>query len=221
MAFRFAPPLTALTLLCAAAGVAHADDPTPLDEETWLFAADCSAGLAIGEPQRSSFGPGLSGSLAGYRSLGRRFLLGLSLRGASLLDRAGPEPTRADPGDGGLGSLSLTGRLRPFDDGPEYSRAIGFWVEMAAGAGLTGELVRPAFEAGMGYGLSLAAIVLSPMVRYVHVLQPGQGAQGADAHLALAGLEVMLGDRRPAPPPPALPPSLQLIEPAGQGALRP
>jgi outer membrane protein OmpA-like peptidoglycan-associated protein len=187
-------------------GVAHADDPARLDGEKWLFAASGSAGVLIGEPQRSLFGPALSGTLAGYRSLSRRFLLGLSLRGAILFDRGGSDPTRADPGAGGLGSLSLAGRLRPFDDGPEYSRAVGFWLEGAAGAGLTGKLFRPAFEAGMGYGISVAPIVLSPMVRYVHVLQPGQGNEGSDAHLALAGVELMLGDRRPALPPPAPPP---------------
>jgi outer membrane protein OmpA-like peptidoglycan-associated protein len=210
MVFRVVPPLTVLALACVA-GVSRADDPERQAGEAWLFAAGGGVGLLIGEPQRSLFGPALSGSMAGYRSLGPRFLVGMGLRGAMFFDRQGSDATRADPGTGGLGALSIIGRLRPFADAAASSRALGFWVEGAAGGGVTGKLFRPTLEAGLGYGLSLAPVVLAPTVRYVHVIQPGHGQDGSDAHLALVGIELMLGDRRlaPASPPgrPAPPPA--------------
>ena len=50
----------------------------------------------------------------------RKLLLGLRLRGAAFLNRdpdEDPDPGRADPGTGGLGSLTLALRVRPLGDG--------------------------------------------------------------------------------------------------------
>jgi outer membrane protein OmpA-like peptidoglycan-associated protein len=183
------------------------EGPAGAGEEAWLLGVSGGAGLVVGEPQQSLFGPVVSGALAGYRSLGPAFLLGLGLRGAVFTNGKTPSGNRVDPANGGLGSLDLLARFRPFPAGPPASRALGLWLEAGAGAGVTGHLVRPSFEAGAGYGFSLRPLVLGPTVRYLHVLQPGTGAQGADAHVALAGIELILGDPRPLahaePPPPA------------------
>jgi outer membrane protein OmpA-like peptidoglycan-associated protein len=178
-------------------------------DEPWLAAATGQAGLLLGEPQRSLFGPVLSGAVAGYRALCPGFLLGLGLRGSLFLDGDAPAGNRADPGTGGLGALELRARFRPLRQGPAVSRARGLWLELAGGAGLTGHLVRPVAEAGVGWGFGLDRVVLGPAVHYLHVFQPGAGAQGADAHAVLAGLEVILGDARPVSAPifaPSLPP---------------
>jgi outer membrane protein OmpA-like peptidoglycan-associated protein len=149
--------------------------------------------------------------VSGYRSLSPYFLLGLRLRGSAFFDKSGSDATRADPDLGGLGSLTLAGRLRLGADASAASRAEGFWLEAAAGPGLTGELVRFTWEAGLGFGIPAGGTVLSPMIRYLHVVQTGSGSDGADAKALIFGLEVLFGDPQPAPvvaaaPPPPPPP---------------
>jgi outer membrane protein OmpA-like peptidoglycan-associated protein len=179
-------------------------------DDAWLLGGDVGGALLLGKPQRDLYGPGLTGAVAGYRSLGAHLLLGLRLRGGAFLDRDAEDVTRADPSLGGVGSLSLALRLRPLADGGAATRATGLWLELAAGPGLTGDLVRATAEAGLGHGFAAGRTVLSPMVRYLHVVQTGGGLPGADAKVLIVGLEVILGD--PEEPParpvaPALPPS--------------
>src|SRR5262249_28764359 len=120
-----------------------------------------------------------------------------------------------DPGLGSfeLGALML--RLRPFAAGADVRRATGLFIDLGAGGGFTGKLLRPSFEAGLGYGIALGPITLAPTLRYLQIWQPTTVLASDDARLALAGLEVTLNDPRPAPPravakpvaaPPAPPP---------------
>jgi outer membrane protein OmpA-like peptidoglycan-associated protein len=173
--------------------------------EAWLLSGDVGVALLLGKPQRDLYGPGLTGAIAGYRTLGAHLLVGLRLRGGAFLDKDGEDVSRADPGLGGLGSLSLALRLRPLADASAATRATGLWLELAAGPGLTGDLVRATAEAGLGYGFVAGRTVLSPMVRYLHVVQTGAGLPGADAKALIAGLEVLLGDPEEPPPPPPAP----------------
>jgi outer membrane protein OmpA-like peptidoglycan-associated protein len=182
-------------------------------EETWLLMGEAGASMVLSEPQKSAFGPGGSAVLSGYRSFGPHTLLGLRLRaGAFSTGTAAP----TDAGMGGIGTLSAALRLSPFARPGRVGRSVGLWLEVAGGAGLTGSLARPVGEAGAGVGFQAGPTILSPFVRYLHVVQSGSGRAGADAQIGLFGLEVALFDpkRIPAPrqriallpiPPPAPP----------------
>jgi outer membrane protein OmpA-like peptidoglycan-associated protein len=207
----------ALTVLIPSAAFAQTPGPAapgPADEpaeispgEGTLVTGDALAGLLIGKPQSSLFGPGGSVSAGVYRSLAPAILLGLRLRGAAFLNTDSDDPSRADPGAGGLGNLSLAFRLRPMADARRATRARGPWLELAAGGGLTGELVRPVIEVGMGWGFATGVMVLGPALRYLHVIQPGDGQDGRDGKAVLLGIEMTLGDPQPLPPPPPPPPA--------------
>jgi outer membrane protein OmpA-like peptidoglycan-associated protein len=163
----------------------------------WFLVGETTAGLALSEPQRSLFGPGGSASLAGYRSLGRSAMAGLRLRGGLFADAGPGDPTRADPGMGGLGALAFALRLTPLAQ-PARAPKLGLWLEVAAGAGVTGKLIRPVLEAGVGVGFQAGPTVLGPALRFLDVVQTGRGLDGADAKVALFGLEVALYDRKKA-----------------------
>ena len=176
--------------------------------EGWLLTAEAIGGALVGKPQASLFGPGGSGSAGLYRSMNAHLLLGLRVRGAAFSNQSAEDVSRADPGLGGLGSLSLAARLRPLASGAEASRARGLWIEAAGGGGLTGDLFRPMVEAGLGWGLSAGPVIIGPAVRYLHVFQSGGGLDSADAKAVLVGIELTLLDRQPLPPAPPPPPSL-------------
>jgi outer membrane protein OmpA-like peptidoglycan-associated protein len=179
-------------------------EPEMSPGEGFLLTGEAAGGLLLGEPQRSLFGPG--GSLAGaaYRSLNPKLLVGLRLRGAAFMSRTAEDASRADPGVGGLGTLALALRLRPFGSEARATRALGLWVEGAGGAALTGELSRPVAEAGVGWGFAAGVVVLSPVLRYLHLFQSGDGQDGSDGKALLLGLEIMLHDPQPLPLPPRL-----------------
>lgn len=204
--------LLGLALACGAAAPRSARAA-----EAWLLHVEAPAALALGEPQRSLFGPGAMPALGGYRSLRPWLLAGLRLRTGGLLDAGAPADARVrNPTSGGLNALAVAGRVRPWPRaGGEPSRARGPWVELAAGAGLTGSLVRPTAEAGVGWNFGLGRLTLGPALRYLHVLQPDGGLEGRDAKIALLGVELALFDPRGTPvvlakaapaPPPAPPP---------------
>jgi outer membrane protein OmpA-like peptidoglycan-associated protein len=187
--------LLAVAIVATVDGAARA-------EEAWLLTADAAAGRTFSEPASSLFGPG--GSLAGgaYRSLARGFLAGARLRVAGFLDAVSKDPSRADPGSGGIASLLLAARVRPLARGDQASRAIGLWLELAGGGGFTGEILRPVAEAGIGYGFGTASVVVGPTLRYLQIVQSGSGLSGNDARMGLLGVEVTWRDPQPAPPPP-------------------
>jgi outer membrane protein OmpA-like peptidoglycan-associated protein len=192
-------------LVLAGAGAARAEEP-------WLVQVEGAAGAAVADPQSSRFSPGFLPSAGGYRALGPRFLLGARLRLGALFDKDGGEdPSLRAPGAGGLGALLLSARFRPLAKEDEVSRVLGPWVEGGAGPGLTGSLVRPVGEVGVGWAFKVKGLALGPSLRYLHVVQPG-GLDGADAKLVLLGVELNLLDAKPAPPQPvmaaALPPDL-------------
>ena len=191
-------------------GTVGADGPAgAATDEAWVGTAELGVGILLSEPQKTLYGPGITGAVAAYRSLGPYFLLGLRLRGGAFFDKAAKDVTRADPDLGGIGSLTVAGRLRLGADATAASRAEGLWLEAAAGPAVTGDLFRFTWEAGLGFGIPAGGTVLSPMVRYLHVVQPGSGTDGADAKALIFGLEVLFGDPQtvaPPPPPPEAPP---------------
>jgi outer membrane protein OmpA-like peptidoglycan-associated protein len=171
-------------------------------EEAWLLTADVAAGHTFSEPARSLFGPGASVAAGAYRSFAPGFVAGPRLRLAGFLDADAKDPSRADPGSGGIASLLLAARVRPLARGDQASRAMGLWLELAGGGGFTGTNLRPMAEGGIGYGFGAGSIVVGPTLRYLQIVQSGSGLAGNDAKLGLLGVEVTWLDPRPAPPPP-------------------
>ena len=176
----------------------------------WLITLEAPGALPLDAPQDSWFGPGGMPAAALYRALSSRFLVGARLRVGVLANGDAPGGGLMDPGVGGVGSLTLSGRLRPLADAADPARGTGLWLDLAGGAAMTGDLVRPTFEVGIGWDFAVGPVNLGPSVRYLHIYQPDSGSlDGRDAHIGLVGVELGLLDRRaqalppPAPPPPA------------------
>ena len=171
-------------------------------DEAWLLQGEAAAGASFNDPARSLFGPGGSIAASAYRSVAPTFLAGLRLRAAGFADAESKDVSRADPGAGGIASMLLAGRLRPFARTDEASRATGLWLELAGGGGFTGKNLRPMAEAGLGFGFATASVVLGPSLRYLQIVQSGSGRAGTDAKIGLLGIEVTWRDPQPPPPPP-------------------
>jgi outer membrane protein OmpA-like peptidoglycan-associated protein len=169
-----------------------------------LLAGDGEVVAAVTEPQRDLFGPGAAGALAAFRGVHPWILIGARLR-AGLLQNGPPpaDPHRVDPRLGGFTTLGLALRVRPLADSTDLRFSPGLYLEASAGAALTGELFRPAVEAGLGFGFDLGPLTLGPTVRYVQIIEPADAVDDRDARLVLAGLEITLFD--PSPPAPATP----------------
>jgi outer membrane protein OmpA-like peptidoglycan-associated protein len=165
--------------------------------ERLLLVGELGVGSFGNQPQRSLFGPGGSAALGAYPCFGAHVCAGLRLRAALFADGPAPDPTHRDPGLGGLAALAPALRIR---------WGHGIWLESAAGAGLTGPLLRPVLEAGAGVSFTAGSASIGPFVRYLHLVQPGSGLMGADSKLGLVGVEVALWPSPPPAPPPPPPP---------------
>ncbi|MEO0323695.1 MAG: OmpA family protein, partial [Myxococcota bacterium] len=165
--------------------------------EPWLLHLEPSYVLPITDPQRERFEPGLAAAITLERSLGRMFLVGARVRGGALFDGPPPDdPRLVDPGPGGLGSFTLTGRLRPLGRRAGAARGTGLWLDVGGGVAITGELVRPTLEAGLGYGFAWGPVDIGPVIRFQQVVQPAGNFDDRDAHLLLLGLQLTFFDRR-------------------------
>ena len=178
---------------------------------TWADAAQSLRGTVVNvelpiaipfsEPLRDRFGVGTMPAISASWPLGGWTLLGLRLRGGFLSNGAAPaDPAIRDPGMGGLIALSALGRLRPLAGRQRDSRALGPWIEIGAGPGLTGTLLRAVGEAAVGWNFQRGEWLLGPSVRYLHVVQPSNALDSSDAQVALLGVEIVMHDpRKPAP----------------------
>lgn len=184
-----------IVLACA---LGSTPSSTAFADEPWLLSLEADAAIPLSTPQRSWFRPGGTASVMVARSLHPNVALGLRLRGGWLTD--GPAPadvTLRDPGVGGLGTLDLVLRLRPFARADDPRRGTGLFVELGGGGAITGGLARGTAEVGVGWGFELGPIDLAPVARYVRVFQPSRNQlDDRDAQLLLVGLEVTLLDRR-------------------------
>ncbi len=181
----------ALAVLLGVPGSARAQS------EPWLLHLEPSYMLPITAPQREQFEPGMAAAVTLERSLGRMFLVGARVRGGALLDGPAPsDPSLVDPGLGGLGSFTLTARLRPLGRRAGAARGTGLWVDVGGGVAITGELIRPTLEAGLGYGFAWGAVDIGPVIRFQQVMQPSGNIDDRDAHLLLLGLQLTFLDRR-------------------------
>jgi OOP family OmpA-OmpF porin len=176
-------PLLAATSL---GGVAHAD-------RTWLLTADAPAAVAVSTPQDDWFAAGALPSVSLARAITPSVLVGARLRGGVLAEGQRPDAALVDKSTGGLASLTLGVRVRPFAGGARLGD--GFWVEAAGGGAQTGEDTRATAELGMGWGFAAGSVVVGPSVRYLQVFQPDDQLAPHDARLVLFGVELALFDR--------------------------
>ena len=166
-----------------------------------VVSVEVPAAIPLSEPLRHRFGVGAMPAISASLPVGRWALLGLRLRGGFLSN--GPPPSDKsirDPAMGGLLALSALARFRPLGGRHIDSRATGPWIEVGAGAGLTGTLWCAAGEAAIGWNFRWGAWILGPLARALRAVQPSRPLDGSAAQLALVGVEIVLRDaHRPEP----------------------
>lgn len=185
---------TGIRILAALSTLAFAT-PAAADER-WLVSAGGGLTRAVSDPQLQLFGVGATGTAGFYRSLVPWVALGTRFT-ASVISNSlqSPEdPSIAKPEAGGLYTLTLSARLRPFASSDVEARATGLWLEGGGGVARTGALWRPALEAGLGYGFAAGPIVLSPTLRFQQVVHSGDALDDTDGRFASAGLEITFLD---------------------------
>lgn len=187
---------TSRTLIPLAAGLAATwlGGDARADRD-WLITADAPAAVAVSTPQDDWFAAGALPSVSLARALGPGVLLGVRLRAGVLAEGKAPDAALEDKGAGGLSSLTLGVRVRPFG-GARLGE--GLWIEAAGGGALTGRDARATAELGLGWGFAAGPVVLGPSLRYLQVFQPDDQLSPNDARLALLGVEVALFDREQA-----------------------
>lgn len=198
--------MSALTRLCLVLAAALAARTAAADPVT--IVGEAPAALSISDPQSDLFGAGVMPALGVYLPAADYLAFGARARAGFMADSARmPEPGMRAPGRGGLASLSFAARVG----------ARGAWVEVAAGAGVTGDDVVRTLEAGVGWTFSAGGLGIGPSVRYLDVGARATALSYGDARLVLVGVELSLGGRgharhaRPAPQPE---PELERVAPA-------
>ncbi len=178
--------------------------------QSWSLNAELPAAVPLSAPQNQRFGVGGMPALGVYLGLARGLRIGIRARAGALSNRASTDPTMVDPGAGGLLSGSLALRARPGKALDAIPAAL--WVEMAGGAAITGNQVRPAYELALGWSFDLGRVTAGPTVRYMYLHQFSDPLDSRSAHVALIGVNIGLAAARPArhlvvepesvPPPP-------------------
>jgi outer membrane protein OmpA-like peptidoglycan-associated protein len=144
-------------------------------------------------------------ALSVQRPLASWVALTARLRTAGFADGDTPvQPGVKDPQFGTLNVL-LAGAVLRLPTG-DVRRATGLWLDALGGGGFTGSELRGSIEFGVGYGFAITHTTsISPLVRYVQVIQPHSELTSADAKIGLVGLRVSLFDAKPGTVQPAQP----------------
>ncbi len=197
--------ITVPVLLLALAGI-----PSDAGAETgWLnLHLEAGPGFFLTEPQRDRFGVG--GGVAFRVEYAPVSFLGIH---ASVLyshypvsedyDFEGRGIERPDNGYALIAGGGLRFRLLNDQDGyalawrrgPEWRHRGNLhgnlWIDAGVAYVRTGELDRFGLEAGLGYEMSLVdGLQIGPYVRYVHIFQPDDQLDAADAMILMAGLTI-------------------------------
>ncbi|MFO0737071.1 MAG: OmpA family protein [Labilithrix sp.] len=148
---------------------------------------------AVGGEQASQFGSGGSGEATVELATNPR--IGFQA-GAGAVVLAKGEPSK-DPGVAStstgaafLGTLGM--RARAFGEGHPG----GPWIDSNMGIARTGDVMRPAFAAHIGWDIRVSSssrLDVGPFVGYTQIFQPDTEIRGTDARLLTAGLSVSLG----------------------------
>jgi len=174
-------------------GTASGEGESKLHEV--VVTVEAPVAIPVSQPLRDRFGLGAMPSLSASLPVGQWTLLGLRLRGGFLANGPAPEnPAIKDPGMGGLAVLAAVARFRPMAKSFPDSRALGPFVELGAGLGLTGSLTRGVGEVAVGWNFRWLGVTFGPSLRYEYVMQPSSTLDSSDAQIVLAGLEFILHD---------------------------
>jgi outer membrane protein OmpA-like peptidoglycan-associated protein len=165
-----------------------------------LIAVEAAGAAPVTKPQSQLFSLGGAASAAGYARIAPALLVGARLRLGLLSNGDSPvDSARVDPNVGTFETLAAMVRLRPLAKSSEARSALGPFIEGGGGGILTGKLLRPGFEAGLGWGFAIGSLALAPTLRYLQVVQghsPLAGA-GSDARLVMIGAELSVLDSKP------------------------
>lgn len=173
------------------------------------------AAHAVGTPQGREFGAGGGGSAALELPVAGAVGVQAHLGGLALAKGAEPSDTQVAPTGTGTAVFGALGvRLRAFG----ARRVAGPWIDANGGVAQTGNLVRPVFDAHLGWEFRVARGSrwdAGPFLGYTQIVQPKDDLRSTDARVLWAGLSVSLGaperaprvpptvePDRPAPPPP-------------------
>ncbi|AKF06649.1 OmpA family protein [Sandaracinus amylolyticus] len=193
--------LLAIALVASLARTARADEPV-------LLGVEGGVTIPLASPQSERFGPGGTLALALHTPVNEWLIPTFRLRGLLLSDGPPPADTSLrDPGVGAAYALTIGLRLRPegwFSS--DLQRARGAWIEIDAGGVLTGDIVRPGFEVGLGWDFEIDDVRLGPLARFQHVMHFDDPLDDRPAYLLTVGMEWVFFDRRVPPPPPEVPP---------------
>ena len=162
------------------------------DGERVIVGIEGAVLFPVTHPQLDRLYPGPTVSVATQFSVTNYLMPLLRLRGGFLA--AQPQN---EAGNGYLGSLSAGVRFRPrgIAHPEEPSRASCVWAEVDLGVAAWNHLVRPTFEAAVGFGFLVDDVTMGPVVRFAHVLTI-EPTDGPDAFLMTIGLELLWNDAR-------------------------
>ncbi len=187
-------------------GLVVAMCPTIASAEPLKLSLGADLALPISAPANSEFSLGGQVHVGVWYPLAPQLLLGGRFGVGALTNGDPPQdPGREDPGLGGLVTAQLVGRVRPLASADDPRRGVGLFLDLNLGAAITGELTRPTLGMGLGYGLAVGDLSLSPVVRYQQVIQGEHPLEDRDARLLMLGVELMLNEVAPPPPPPPPP----------------
>ncbi|CAN5657207.1 hypothetical protein BH09MYX1_BH09MYX1_03260 [soil metagenome] len=151
--------------------------------------AGLGGAAAAGAPQSSEFGPGAAGLASVEIPVGRH--LGFEGEvGALFLAPGNPTPGFA-PKDVGVVFSGMGGaRVRFLGRTPA-----GPWIAGHAGAAITGNRARFAFDAELGWDFRAGGgrFDVGPFASYLHVVEPDGGLAPQDAHVFIVGIAIGLG----------------------------
>jgi outer membrane protein OmpA-like peptidoglycan-associated protein len=160
-----------------------------------LLTLEASAGKAVTAPQNDRFGFGGAGSIAGFYRLAPWVLVGARLRAGALANGEPPsDPGQVDPGTGTFEMVSALLRLRPFAHAAQERSAPGFFLEAGAGGTVTGTIVRPSVEGGLGYAFKTGALAIAPALHFAQVIELSNPLSAQDARILLLGVELAVLD---------------------------
>ncbi len=145
---------------------------------------------AVGAPQESEFGFGAHGAVAVELPVARPIGIQIELSSTVLSEGSAPSDPTLAPKSVGVGFGAMLGvRVRPFTAHPG-----GLWLDVNGGVAPTGDVVRPTFDAHLGWDFRVAGrFDLGPYAGYTQIFQLGLGVQPQDAHVLAFGVSFGLG----------------------------
>jgi outer membrane protein OmpA-like peptidoglycan-associated protein len=183
--------MTTCALLAGVAAEARADGPR--------LHAGAGAAHAVGNAQEREFGWGGRAAIGADLPVTRVVGIEAEASLTGLAEGSAPEdPTLARHAAGNVVTGLAGAVVRPFGGGA--------WLAAEGGAAFTGNLVRPALGARLGWDIPTASGRWSfgPAAGYTHVFQPDSALRPDDARIAWAGIQVSfdVAPRRAASSPP-------------------